>query len=175
MNLNSGHNGSNETHHYCPIPLPSRLSLSLCIYPPPLSRKHDLRAERSGQRSRPVLSIVPRINRRIHARHQKSILVLVYERLIEKLAARAVAITDFPAPPGDALTFQVVTNVGLTRWIDNVDAKRVFIDVLRHDDAGGGGPRPVRFTDHGLRIGLCNVVLIAPDQSLINASPVNNR
>lgn len=152
VNLNSGHNGSNETHHYCPIPLPSRLSLSLCIYPPPLSRKHDLRAERSGQRSRPVLSIVPRINRRIHARHQKSILVLVYERLIEKLAARAVAITDFPAPPGDALTFQVVTNVGLTRWIDNVDAKRVFIDVLRHDDAGGGGPtsRPIygsRFTD----------------------------
>lgn len=25
VNLNSGHNGSNETHHYCPIPLPSFL------------------------------------------------------------------------------------------------------------------------------------------------------
>lgn len=110
------------------------------------SRKRDLRAERSEQRSR--ASIVPRINRGIRARRQKS---LAYPN--DWSESWTVAITDFPAPSGDALTFQVVTNVGLTRG-SITSMRNVYLSMLCATMTGRGS-RPTIF-DHG-----CNVVLIA--------------
>lgn len=94
-----GHNGSNETHHYCPIPLPSRLSLSVYISllaspHPPRSRKRD----QKGLRAEIAASVIDRGSYQPRDSCSTPEESGVSERLIGKLAARAVAITDFPTP-----------------------------------------------------------------------------
>lgn len=162
VNLNSGRRAQwiqwNASLLSDSSPFPA---FSLCIYiPPRLSPPSPLsktRSERSpsrdrGQRYRSWL--VSTAGSVLDTRR-----VWCIRTIDRKVGGTGCRDNRFSNPPsGDALTFQVVTNVGLTSGsITSTFAKRVFIDVLRHDDDGPASDFRSRFT----RIGLGNVVLIA--------------
>lgn len=136
VNLNSRHNGSNETHHYCPIPL----SLPLAHSDEP--RKHRSPSERSGTEIAAGV-IDRRINRRIPCSTPEE----SGPRTIDRKVG-TVAITDFPPLPGDALTFEVVTNVGLTRGSITSIYENVYLSCFTRRK----GRRVARFS-----IDLCRV------------------
>lgn len=126
-----GHNGSNETHHYCPIPLPFRLSL--CVYPPrllpPLSKTRSP--------SRKVRTEIAGIDRPSYQPRDSCSTPEepgVSERLIGKLNCRD---NRFSGPLRGRTYVPSRYECRIDAWIDNVDAKRVFIDALRHDDGAG--------------------------------------
>lgn len=163
VNLNSGHNRSNETHHYCLIPLPSAFSNVPLLSPPFSVHTDKLESMVSERRPEHDVPDVPidsaRINHEIYAGHRQNGV-----RLIVKFATRTVAITDFH-PSGDALTSEQTYNVQLTRWSITLIWSMLIMFYTET-------PRPC--ISLPISDCLCNVVLIACDQSLIT-SAVNNR